>query len=52
MAHPVREVTIATDFTRCCGVVCDLGGDARWVPVYGSVLTPSIAVEGVAVSGS
>jgi PmbA protein len=48
---PVREVTIATDFGGLLSSVCDVGGDARWIPLYGSVCTPSLAVEGVAVSG-
>jgi PmbA protein len=49
---PVREVTIATDFGALLSSVCDVGGDARWMPLYGSVCTPSLAVEGVAVSGA
>ncbi len=48
---PVREVTMATDFGSLLGSVCDLGGDARWIPFYGSVNTPSLAIERVAVSG-
>lgn len=51
VGRPVREVTIATDFTSLLGSVSDLAGDARWIPVYGSVFTPSFAVEGIAVSG-
>jgi len=51
LAHPVREVTIATDFLGLLGSVSDLAGDARWIPLRGSVNTPSIAVRGVAVSG-
>jgi PmbA protein len=49
--RPVREVTIATDFIRLLNSVSDIGGDQRWIPLYGSVFTPSIAVAGVAVSG-
>jgi len=49
---PVREVTIATDFARLLGSVCDLGGDARWIPFYGSVRTPSLVVQEIAVSGT
>jgi PmbA protein len=48
---PVREVTIATDFGALLSSVCDVGGDARWMPLYGSVCTPSLAIDGVAVSG-
>ena len=50
-SQPVREVTIATDFGTLLRNVCDLAGDLRWIPFYGSVLTPSIVVEGVTVSG-
>lgn len=47
----VREVTIATDFISLLRSVSDIAADARWIPVYGSVFTPSFAVQGVAVSG-
>ncbi len=47
----VREVTMATDFLSLLRSVSDLAGDDRWIPLYGSVRTPSVAVEGVAVSG-
>jgi PmbA protein len=49
--RPVREVTIATDFITLLRSIGDLAGDSRWIPLYGSVQTPSIAVLGVAVSG-
>ena len=29
----------------CSRSVSDLGGDARWIPLYGSVCTPSVAVS-------
>ncbi len=48
---PVREVTIATDFGGLLANVCDVAGDTRWIPLYGSVCTPSLAVRGIAVSG-
>ncbi len=51
LGQPVREVTIATDFLSLLGSVVHLGGDTRWIPLYGSVLTPSVAVEGITVSG-
>lgn len=51
-SRPVREVTIATDFAGLLGSVCDIAGDARWIPLRGSVKTPSIAVRGIAVSGT
>ena len=37
---------------RFLGSVSDLGGDARWIPLYGSVCTPSVAVERITVSGA
>ena len=51
MARPVREVTIATDFLSLLASVSDLGADTRWIPLYGSVCTPSVAVERITVSG-
>jgi PmbA protein len=51
LARPVREVTIASDFLSLLSSVGDLGGDARWIPLYGSVCTPSVAVKGITVSG-
>jgi PmbA protein len=50
--RPVREVTIATEFISLLSSVSDLGGDARWIPLYGSVHTPSAAIQGIAVSGT
>jgi PmbA protein len=50
--RPVREATIATDFLSLLRSVSDMAGDSRWIPLYGSVCTPSIAVAGVAVSGT
>jgi len=52
MGTPVREVTMATDFRALLAGVCDVGGDTRWIPLYGSVCTPCVVVEGVAVSGA
>jgi PmbA protein len=51
LGRPVREVTVATDFVSLLGSVGDVGGDVRWIPLYGSVCTPSLAVERVTVSG-
>lgn len=51
VGSPVREVTIACGFLQLLGSVCDLAADARWIPLRGSVLTPSIAVGDIAVSG-
>ncbi len=49
--RPVREVTLATDFLSLLRSISDIGADARWIPLYGSVYTPSFAVTDVAVSG-
>jgi PmbA protein len=50
--RPVREVTIASDFVSLFRSVSDVAGDARWIPLHGSVCTPSVAVQGIAVSGT
>ncbi len=52
LGRPVREVTIASEFVSLLSSVSDLAGDARWIPLYGSVRTPSVAVQGIAVSGT
>jgi PmbA protein len=51
-ARPVREVTMATDFLSMLASIADRAGDDRWIPLYGSVRTPSVAVQSVAVSGT
>ncbi len=51
LGRPVREVTVATDFMSLLSSICDVAGDPRWIPIYGSVSTPSLAVEKVTVSG-
>jgi PmbA protein len=51
LGKPVREVTIAGDFVKLLSGICDMAADARWIPFYGSVYTPAIAVREVAVSG-
>jgi len=51
LGRPVREVTVATDFLSLLSSVSDIAGDARWIPLYGSVCTPSLAVERITVSG-
>ena len=52
LGRPVREVTIATDFLSLLSSIIDLAGEPRWIPLYGSVCTPSLAVERITVSGS
>ncbi len=51
LSQPVREVTIATDFVSLLAGIEDLAADGRWIPLHGSVYTPSLAVSGVAVAG-
>ncbi|NLE73843.1 MAG: TldD/PmbA family protein [Actinobacteria bacterium] len=52
LCEPVREVTIATDVLSLLSGIVDAATDNRWDVVYGGVLSPSIAIEGVAVSGA
>jgi PmbA protein len=52
LGAPVREITIATDMLSLLRNLSDRGGDARWIPFSGSVLTPSLAVTGVTVAGA
>jgi PmbA protein len=52
LGAPVREVTVATDFISLLKGVRDVGGDARWTPLYGSAYAPSLVVEGITVSGA
>lgn len=51
LTTPVREVTLAGDIIGMLGNVRALGDDARWVP-GGSVLTPSVVIDGMAVGGT
>lgn len=50
LTTPVREVTLAGDIIGMLGRVVALGDDARWAP-GGSVRTPSVALDGMAVGG-
>ncbi|HUK78556.1 MAG TPA: TldD/PmbA family protein [Thermoleophilia bacterium] len=47
----VREVTMAGDIVSMLRSIVALGDDARWVP-SGSILTPSVAIEGVSIGGA
>jgi PmbA protein len=47
----VKEVTIASDLLSLLLHVRDRAADARWVPLYGSALAPSVAISNVTVSG-
>src|SRR5660398_326018 len=51
LGRPVREVTLASDLISLISGVTDRGADSLWVPFYGSVLTPSVAVADVLISG-
>ena len=48
---PVREVTLAGDIVGMLTSVRALGDDARWVP-GGSILTPSVVIDGMAIGGT
>lgn len=50
-AHPVREVTIAGTVEDILKGISGIGNDLRFTPLQGGVGTPSILVEGLAVSG-
>jgi len=51
LSTPVREVTLASDIISMLTNVKALGDDARWVP-GGSIHTPSVLMDGVAISGT
>ena len=51
LTTPVHEVTLAGDIIGMLTNVKALGDDARWVP-GGSILTPSVLIDGMAVSGT
>jgi PmbA protein len=51
LTAPVREVTLASDIISMLTNIKALGDDARWVP-GGSILTPSVLMDGMAVSGT
>lgn len=49
--HPVREVTIAGTMDDILKGIVGIGNDLRFTPLLGGIGTPSILVEGLAVSG-
>ena len=51
LTTPVREVTLAGDIIGMLKNVRALGDDARWVP-GGSILTPSVVIDGMAIGGT
>ena len=48
---PVHEVTLAGDIVGMLTGIRALGDDARWVP-GGSILTPSVVIDGMAIGGT
>lgn len=50
LAEPVREITVASTLQRMLLDVTYVGNDVEWLP--GSAAGQSIAIEGIAVSGS
>ncbi len=51
LGTPVREVTMAGDIVSMLRSIVALGDDTRWVP-SGSILTPSVVIEGVSIGGA
>jgi PmbA protein len=51
LAGGVREVTLASDIISMLRNIVALGDDARWIP-NGSVLTPSLVIEGISIGGA
>jgi PmbA protein len=50
LTRPVHEVTLAGDIISMLTNIRALGDDARWVP-GGSILTPSVVIDGMAIGG-
>lgn len=50
LAEPLREITVASTLQRMLLDVVAVGGDVEWLP--GSAAGQSLAIEGIAVSGS
>jgi PmbA protein len=51
LTRPVHEVTLAGDIISMLTNIRALGDDARWVP-GGSILTPSVVIDGMAIGGT
>lgn len=51
LGEAVCGITLASDFLALLGSVREVAGDNRWIPLYGSVCAPTMAVENVVVSG-
>ena len=51
LGAPVRELTIASDLVTMLRGVTRVGDSSRWVPLAGSVKTPPLLIEDMAISG-
>jgi len=51
LTRPLREVTLAGDILSMLKGIAAIGDDARWIP-SGSVLMPTIAIEGMSIAGT
>ena len=51
LTTPVHEVTLAGDIVGMLMSIRALGDDARWVP-GGSIYTPSVVIDGMAIGGT
>lgn len=51
LTTPIHEVTLAGDLLEMLKNVRLLGDDARWMP-GGSILTPSVVIDGMTIGGS
>lgn len=51
LTRPLREVTLAGDILSMLGGIAAIGDDARWIP-GGSVLMPTLAIEGMSIAGT
>jgi len=51
LTRPLREVTLAGDLLSMLKGIAAVGDDARWIP-SGSVLVPTVAIEGMSVAGT
>ena len=52
LARPASEFTIASDLVSMLSAVGAAGADARWVPFGGSVKTPSLLIDRMAIGGT
>ena len=51
LGAPVREMTIASDLVSMLRGVTRVGAPSRWVPFAGSVKTPPLLIDEMAISG-